>query len=97
MRSVATPSCLHVPVCLHGFHHEPATYACVPVSLVPALCLESPCCGHSSCHYVSPIMTPLSVPLTPYHSFTFGPSNLAETIPSSPRRSFSANEVRAIY
>ncbi|KAI0889095.1 uncharacterized protein GGS22DRAFT_196770 [Annulohypoxylon maeteangense] len=97
-RGIATAPCLHIPVCSHGFHHEPAAYACVPVSLVPALCLEAPCCGHSACHYASPIMTPLSVPLTPHHSFPLDSSRYTEIAPcGSPRRSFSANEIRAMY
>ncbi|KAI1102781.1 hypothetical protein F4804DRAFT_353418 [Jackrogersella minutella] len=98
VRSLATTSCLHVPVCSHGFYHEPAMYACVPVSLVPSLGLDSPCCGHTSCHYISPIMSPVSVPLTPHSSFTFDPSGISETIPfGAPRRSFSANEIQALF
>ncbi|OTA93480.1 hypothetical protein M434DRAFT_30989 [Hypoxylon sp. CO27-5] len=93
LRSVVTTPCPHASSCSHRPYLKPALYACVPVSLVPALCLETSCCGHSSCHYPSPIMTPSSVPHTPaYPLFNFQPHSIAETIPGTPRRSLSANE-----
>ncbi|OTA59083.1 hypothetical protein K449DRAFT_436039 [Hypoxylon sp. EC38] len=93
LRSVVTSPCAHASSCSHRPYLKPALYACVPVSLVPALCLETSCCGHSSCHHPSPIMTPTSVPHTPtYPLFNFQPHSIAETIPGTPRRSLSANE-----
>ncbi|KAI1482014.1 hypothetical protein F4774DRAFT_430205 [Daldinia eschscholtzii] len=98
MRTTATSSCLNAPLCTHPVYHEHSLYACVPVSLVPALSLESPCCGHSSCHYASPIVTPMPVPHTPRPMFNFEPFGTAETIPTStPRRSLSANETQIVF
>ncbi|KAI1377595.1 hypothetical protein F4677DRAFT_458940 [Hypoxylon crocopeplum] len=94
MRSAAPTPCVHAPIiCPHTCYHEPALYACVPVSLVPALCLESPCCGH----YASPIRTPSSIPHSPRPAYVFEPVGIAETVASdtvaslTPRRSLSAN------
>ncbi|KAI0152525.1 hypothetical protein F4776DRAFT_37034 [Hypoxylon sp. NC0597] len=93
LRSVVTTPCPHASSCSHMPYLKPALYACVPVSIVPALCLETSCCGYSSFHHTSPIMTPASVPHTPpYPLFNFQPHSIAETIPSTPRRSLSANE-----
>ncbi|KAI8964349.1 hypothetical protein F5Y11DRAFT_363957 [Daldinia sp. FL1419] len=98
MRTTATPSCLSTPLYSHPIYHEPGLYACVPVSLVPALSLESPCCGHNTCHYAPPIMTPLPVSHTPRPLFNFEPFGTAETIPpSTPRRSLSVNETQIIF
>ncbi|KAI1657918.1 hypothetical protein F4813DRAFT_389184 [Daldinia decipiens] len=98
MRTAATPSCLNAPLCSHPVYHEHGLYACVPVSLVPALSLESPCCGHSNCHYASPMMTPMPVSHTPRPLFNFEPFGTAETIPpSTPRRSLSANETQIVF
>ncbi|KAL7627849.1 hypothetical protein AAE478_002044 [Parahypoxylon ruwenzoriense] len=94
MRSAAaaiTP-CHDASLCSHRFFHESGLYACVPVSLVPALCLETPCCIHS-CHHASPIMTPSPIH-TPHFPAHWGSPGIAETVSSStPRRSFSANEI----
>ncbi|KAI0109902.1 hypothetical protein F4814DRAFT_461101 [Daldinia grandis] len=98
MRTATTPSCLNAPLCSHPIYHEHGLYACVPVSLVPALSLEAPCCGHSSCHYAPPIMTPMPVSHTPRPLFNFEPFGTAETIPpSTPRRSLSANETQIAF
>ncbi|KAI2772275.1 hypothetical protein F4815DRAFT_450384 [Daldinia loculata] len=98
MRTVATSSCLNAPLCSHPVYHEHGLYACVPVSLIPALSLESSCCGHSNCHYASPMMTPMPVSHTPCPLFNFEPFGTAETIPpSTPRRSLSANETQIVF
>ncbi|KAI1470588.1 uncharacterized protein F4812DRAFT_469158 [Daldinia caldariorum] len=100
MRTTTTPTCFNTPLCAHPVYHEHGLYACVPVSLVPALRLESPCCGHASCchHYTSPIVTPLPVSHTPRPLFNFEPFGAAETIPPcTPRRSLSANETQIIF
>ncbi|KAI0852923.1 hypothetical protein F5Y00DRAFT_258179 [Daldinia vernicosa] len=99
MRTTTTSSCLNAPLCLHPVYHEHGLYACVPVSLVPALSLEPPCCGHSSCHYAPSVMTPMPVSHTPRPLFKFEPPfGTAETIPpSTPRRSLSASETQIVF
>ncbi|KAI1134350.1 hypothetical protein F5Y05DRAFT_422676 [Hypoxylon sp. FL0543] len=91
LRSVVTTPCAHTPICPHRPYHKSALYACVPVSVVPALDLETPYCGHHSCHSISPFMTPASISHTPYPLFNYEPHSIAETIPGTPRRSVSAS------
>ncbi|OTB08271.1 hypothetical protein M426DRAFT_317386 [Hypoxylon sp. CI-4A] len=99
MGAAATTTCLNTPTCSHKFHAGPAIYACIPISVVPALCLETSCCGHRSCHFASPV----TVPHTPLPAFNFEPLGVAETIIgstprcSTPRRSISANETQIMF
>ncbi|KAI2620041.1 hypothetical protein GGR54DRAFT_113084 [Hypoxylon sp. NC1633] len=89
IRSAPTPPCLNPQYGPHRCCQEPALYACVPVSVVPALCLETPYC----CHYASPMATPSSVTHSPYSSLNLEPPSIAETLSPSttPRRSISAH------
>ncbi|KAI0161154.1 hypothetical protein GGR52DRAFT_586419 [Hypoxylon sp. FL1284] len=91
----SSPSRLRNTASLNGAHYPPivypetAMYACLPIPLITALCLESASHSHACCHYASPAVTPPSAEYAPHPWIR--PE--LETISSmTSRRSISANE-----